>query len=250
MRVLPIANPIAGRGGGPREAERLAGLLRRGGHHVEVCVTRGPRDAGRRVRGAEAQFDRIAVAGGDGTLNEVVNGVADPSRVPIAYLACGTGNMLSHELGLPASAEAVADLVAGQAIRRIDIGRVGEHRFLGLFTARAYSQDASTIPILRRKLREILRLENAHRGSHDYNLILALEVFEHIDERNAIGCFPEGVHVLFSVPDFVETAHLRAYQDPQRDIIDYYAGREALLAVDGIGTVGEVLTRIVEALAE
>lgn len=48
----------------------------------------------------------------------------------------------------------------------------GEHRFLGLFTAKAHSQDASTIPILRRKLREILQLENAPKGSHDYNLIL------------------------------------------------------------------------------
>jgi glutamate dehydrogenase len=48
----------------------------------------------------------------------------------------------------------------------------GEHRFLGLFTAKAYSQDASTIPILRRKLREILQLENAPKGSHDHNLIL------------------------------------------------------------------------------
>lgn len=48
----------------------------------------------------------------------------------------------------------------------------GEHRFLGLFTAKAYSQDASTIPILRRKLREILQQEAAPRGSHDYNVIL------------------------------------------------------------------------------
>ncbi|WP_420633921.1 NAD-glutamate dehydrogenase [Candidatus Palauibacter sp.] len=48
----------------------------------------------------------------------------------------------------------------------------GEHRFLGLFTAKAFSQDASSIPILRRKLREILQLEAAPAGSHDYNVIL------------------------------------------------------------------------------
>ena len=48
----------------------------------------------------------------------------------------------------------------------------GEHRFLGLFTAKAFSQDASSIPILRRKLREILQLEAAPPGSHDYNVIL------------------------------------------------------------------------------
>ncbi len=47
----------------------------------------------------------------------------------------------------------------------------GEYRFLGLFTAKAFGQDASSIPILRRKLREIVQLEGAPRGSHDYNLI-------------------------------------------------------------------------------
>ncbi|MFV1985751.1 MAG: NAD-glutamate dehydrogenase [Gemmatimonadota bacterium] len=48
----------------------------------------------------------------------------------------------------------------------------GEHRFLGLLTAKAFNQDASAIPILRRKFREILELEGAPRGSHDYNIIL------------------------------------------------------------------------------
>jgi len=47
----------------------------------------------------------------------------------------------------------------------------GERRFLGLLTAQAYSQDASQIPILRRKLEDILEAEGATRGSHDYSLI-------------------------------------------------------------------------------
>ena len=55
---------------------------------------------------------------------------------------------------------------------RADGTVAGEHRFLGLFTAKAFSQDASSIPILRRKLREILQLEAAPPGSHDYSVIL------------------------------------------------------------------------------
>ncbi|HKK08734.1 MAG TPA: NAD-glutamate dehydrogenase, partial [Gemmatimonadota bacterium] len=51
---------------------------------------------------------------------------------------------------------------------------VGERRFLGLFTAKAYAEDASTIPILRRKLKEILEAEGASKGSHDYNLIVQI----------------------------------------------------------------------------
>lgn len=47
----------------------------------------------------------------------------------------------------------------------------GERRFLGLLTAQAYSQDASQIPILRRKLEDILEAEGATKGSHDYSLV-------------------------------------------------------------------------------
>ncbi|MEN8144902.1 MAG: NAD-glutamate dehydrogenase domain-containing protein [Gemmatimonadota bacterium] len=51
---------------------------------------------------------------------------------------------------------------------------LGERRFLGLFTAKAFSQDAANIPILRRKLREILEAEQADKGSHDYGLIIRI----------------------------------------------------------------------------
>ena len=66
----------------------------------------------------------------------------------------------------------------------------------------------------------------------DYNLVLALEVFEHIDDLRALRNFPPHKQVLFSVPDYVETSHLRAYQDPKRDIVEYY---------DGLLSIGTVL---------
>src|SRR5690606_10296630 len=48
---------------------------------------------------------------------------------------------------------------------------VGEHRFIGLFTSRAYSEAAENIPILRQKLAEILERARVRRGSHDYKEI-------------------------------------------------------------------------------
>ena len=59
----------------------------------------------------------------------------------------------------------------------------------------------------------------------DYSVIVAIDVFEHLDDRRAAALFPRGAHVIFSVPDFVETSHLRAYQDPDRDIVDYFRGQ-------------------------
>ncbi|HSM60712.1 MAG TPA: NAD-glutamate dehydrogenase [Longimicrobiales bacterium] len=51
---------------------------------------------------------------------------------------------------------------------------VGEHRFLGLFTSRAYAEDAENIPILRRKLRQILNDSGVREGSHDYKEIITI----------------------------------------------------------------------------
>jgi len=51
---------------------------------------------------------------------------------------------------------------------------VGEHRFLGLFTWRAYSENSGNIPVLRRKLEELLEIENLPKGSHDYRAIVQL----------------------------------------------------------------------------
>lgn len=79
----------------------------------------------------------------------------------------------------------------------------------------------------------------------DYSVIVALEVFEHLDDRRAAAHFPRGIHVLFSVPDFVETSHLRAYQDPERDIVQYFSGVLAvgqILPFQFIAPDGQTLT--------
>ncbi len=61
-------------------------------------------------------------------------------------------------------------------IRRADdSGRtLGEHRFLGLFTSKAYSEAAENIPILRRKLKRVLAESTAREGTHDYKAIITI----------------------------------------------------------------------------
>jgi SAM-dependent methyltransferase len=57
---------------------------------------------------------------------------------------------------------------------------------------------------------------------HDYNIVVALEVLEHLDDFAVIENIPEGVHLIASVPDYDDTAHLRLYQDPRRDIVERF----------------------------
>jgi YegS/Rv2252/BmrU family lipid kinase len=132
MRILVVANPVAGAGRGGSEADRLVPLLEERGHRVDLAFTGGPGDARRSVaeRVRAEPPDRIVVVGGDGTLNEVVNGLPDPAALPVAQLAVGTANMLARELGLPRRAEGVVDVLERGELRRIDVGRANGRRFL------------------------------------------------------------------------------------------------------------------------
>lgn len=50
-------------------------------------------------------------------------------------------------------------------------------------------------------------------NTHDYNIVVAVEVFEHLDDLKVIEMIPKGTKILFSVPDFDSKPHLRTYPD-------------------------------------
>ena len=82
-----ISNPVSGGGRSHLLTSRLVERLKRRGHEVEVYTTRKPGDARNRASGDVSAFDRLIVQGGDGTLNEVLNGLADPSgRIAVECL--------------------------------------------------------------------------------------------------------------------------------------------------------------------
>ncbi len=118
-----IGNPKAGRNRGKDRLKRCAEILRADGLHVEVWPTERPQHATELAALAEARL--VVAAGGDGTVNEVVNGLEMDATLGI--LPLGTANVLARELGIPLNAEAACKrIIAGQE-RRIDIG-VGTDR--------------------------------------------------------------------------------------------------------------------------
>src|SRR5689334_10579350 len=93
-RLLVIHNPTAGRRAAARLARWLA-HLRELSAPVELQATEARGHAEALARAADpARFDAVAVAGGDGTINEVVNGLA-ASPLPMALLPLGTANVLA-----------------------------------------------------------------------------------------------------------------------------------------------------------
>src|SRR5260221_1679335 len=120
--ALLIHNPNAGNGGKGRrrmldEARRILSL---GGIEADLQETRAPGDATVMAQRATVEGRQLVIAcGGDGTLNEAVNGLAaqqDGHRVPMALLPGGTANVLAKEIGLPWDIPAAAEkLVRGES---------------------------------------------------------------------------------------------------------------------------------------
>jgi diacylglycerol kinase (ATP) len=131
-RILVIFNPTAGRGRSrAKRLSRVVAELERRGCTVTVLSTRAPGDAERLAREADLAFDLIVAAGGDGTVNEVANGIFAASR-PLAVLPLGTGNVLANEIGLPRDPRRLARVIADGTPKPIWPGRAGDRLFLAM----------------------------------------------------------------------------------------------------------------------
>ena len=143
-RIKIIVNPVSGRGKAGKLANAVAGLLRRQGCTVDLQPTQKGGDA-RRLAADARGFDALAATGGDGTVNEVLNGLpADPP--PLAMLPSGTANVLAKELRLPRAPEGLARVLRDgrEAIWDLGVERISGRKFL-LFASAGY--DAHVVHI-------------------------------------------------------------------------------------------------------
>lgn len=133
-RLLVIYNPTAG-GRKRRRLDRWLSHLRTLGAEATLTETAAPRHAEDLARAADPRrFDAVAVAGGDGTINDAVNGLAG-SSLPLALLPLGTANVLANEIGLPRRLAELARIAAFAPARTVWPGEAqsedgGARRFL------------------------------------------------------------------------------------------------------------------------
>ena len=146
-RLLYIYNPAAGRKTARSSLSDALEVLARQGYEITVHPTQGRGDATAAVIRQGSQYDRVVCCGGDGTLNETVQGLlALPAeqRPVLGYIPAGTTNDFSRTLKLPKTVAELAE-VAGEGLPRcIDVGEAQGHPFtyvaaFGLFTDVAYS---------------------------------------------------------------------------------------------------------------
>ena len=124
-----IANPAAGSGAGERALPRIEQLLREAGLDHSIVHTERVGQAIELAREAAlAGHDVVVALGGDGTVNEVVNGLlqaAEAGRpVPLGVLCGGRGNDFAASVGIPYELEEGCQTLLRDQRRSIDIGRV------------------------------------------------------------------------------------------------------------------------------
>jgi len=124
MLRLLIANPWAS----GVDEERLARVRAALPAGTELRLTSAPGDATELAREASGAVDALHVFGGDGTYNEVLNGI--DGTTPVGFIPGGGTSVLPRALGLPRDPVEAARLLAGAAQpRRIGVGRVNGRRF-------------------------------------------------------------------------------------------------------------------------
>jgi YegS/Rv2252/BmrU family lipid kinase len=142
MRYKIIANPVAGHGNGLQAIPKIERALTKHGLAYDLVRTERPWHAAEITRQSVAEgYDVIVAAGGDGTVNEVINGLmlsrqAQGHAPALGVLCTGRGNDFASSLGIPEDLEQACQVLAAGRRRPIDIGRVSggnypQGRFFG-----------------------------------------------------------------------------------------------------------------------
>jgi diacylglycerol kinase (ATP) len=156
MRILLIINPTAGQDWkriGIEPVQIITSFFTDHGHQVIVRETTSRGDATVAAHKAiEDRYDMVIAAGGDGTVNEVVNGLAG-SQVIFSLIPIGTENVIAKEAGIPFNIQKACEHIEQARVKRVDVGKIKDRYFLGFA---GVGLDAHAVREVPEKLKENL----------------------------------------------------------------------------------------------
>lgn len=144
-KVLLIVNPCAGRTKSRAQASDVVDKFSKDEYEFTVQTTTCQGDATNIVKTQSEGKDIVVCCGGDGTLNETINGVMDiPLRLPIGYIPMGSTNDLASTLGIPRNIDDATNLIMSGKTNSYDIGLFNNRYFsyiasFGAFTKSSYA---------------------------------------------------------------------------------------------------------------
>ncbi|MFO7822214.1 MAG: diacylglycerol kinase family lipid kinase [Lentisphaeria bacterium] len=130
-RICIIANPVAGRRA-RAQVEKAYRRLLASGVHVDMWYTEFAGHATElAAKAVQAKYNTVVAAGGDGTVNEVLNGMVH-SETELAILPLGTTNVLAREVGLHRRRKLMVDTILNGRAEKVHVGRANDHYFLSM----------------------------------------------------------------------------------------------------------------------
>ncbi|PIQ28225.1 hypothetical protein COW36_04695 [bacterium (Candidatus Blackallbacteria) CG17_big_fil_post_rev_8_21_14_2_50_48_46] len=130
MKAMLIYNPVAGQIWQQFQPETAKTYLEARGWQVDIEPTQkigGGADLARKA--ARQQYDIVIAAGGDGTINEVAQGLVN-TPVKLGFLPVGTTNVLAREFNVPQNYEEALEYLPQAQSQLIDLGKINQRYFL------------------------------------------------------------------------------------------------------------------------
>ncbi|MFC0523654.1 diacylglycerol kinase [Pontibacillus salicampi] len=134
QRARIIYNPTSGREAVKRELPEILQRFEQAGYETSTHATTCEGDAIEAARmAAERKFDLVVAAGGDGTINEVINGIAEKDYRPrVGIIPVGTTNDFARAIHVPRNVKGAVDVILEGHPKALDIGRVNNHYFVNI----------------------------------------------------------------------------------------------------------------------
>lgn len=148
-RARIIYNPTSGREAFKKELVEVLRRFEEAGYETSAHATTGEGDATNAAKYAvNRKFDLIAAAGGDGTINEVLHGIAEQEYRPkLAIIPVGTTNDFARALGIPRDPLKAVDVILEHHIRKLDIGKVNNQYFMNIAGGGKLTELTYEVPI-------------------------------------------------------------------------------------------------------
>lgn len=207
-KALLIFNPCSGKNSSRSSTEEIIESFEGSGLEFTVRETTCSGDATNIVKNELGDHDLVICSGGDGTLNETINGVMDmPRRAPIGYIPAGTTNDIASSLSIPTDYKKATELIKNGEPNDYDIGLFNNRYYsyvasFGAFSAASYVTSQKMKNIFGRAAyitAGVADLRNVHnikmRVEYDGGVIEGKFVFGTVSNSLSVGGFiklPDG----------------------------------------------------------
>jgi len=190
IKTKLIFDPVSGGGVGKEYVNDVVEKLRNNKVDVDLHTTKSIGDAKEVAKEIkDVEFDVVAVMSGDGTINEVINGLL-PSEIPLVIIPSGVANVFANEVGIPINPLKACEAIYKGNLYEFDLGKINNSYFLSLASIGFDSHVLKdTSPSLKRKYGKLSYVYTGLKTVFSYEPSPIYVKFEEEDNNKEKTCY-------------------------------------------------------------